>query len=137
MYAGSFPGNSAGNESACNVGDLGLIPGLGQPSGEGQNAGAFLPGESPGTEQPACYGSWGRKELDVTEPLSIAQPSTCMQRAHLRGHYIIQFTGQDVGLIPPLFVLLGACLMLLLHSFVAKQVCLVLWLSEPVFLSAH
>ena len=35
MYAGSFPGNSAGNESACNVGDLGLIPGLGQPSGEG------------------------------------------------------------------------------------------------------
>ena len=30
-----FPGGSAGKESACNVGDLGLIPGLGRSSGEG------------------------------------------------------------------------------------------------------
>ena len=30
-----FPGDSAGNESACNVGDLGLIPGLGRSLGEG------------------------------------------------------------------------------------------------------
>ena len=29
-----FPGGSDGKESACNVGDLGLIPGLGR-SGEG------------------------------------------------------------------------------------------------------
>ena len=27
---------SAGKESACNAGDLGLIPGLGRPSGEGK-----------------------------------------------------------------------------------------------------
>ena len=26
-----FPGGSAGKESACNAGDLGLIPGLGSP----------------------------------------------------------------------------------------------------------
>ena len=29
-----FPGGSAGKESACNVGDLGLIPGLGRCPGE-------------------------------------------------------------------------------------------------------
>ena len=30
-----FFGGSAGKESACNVGDLGLIPGLGRSPGEG------------------------------------------------------------------------------------------------------
>ena len=30
-----FPGGSQGKESACNVGDPGLIPGLGKSSGEG------------------------------------------------------------------------------------------------------
>ena len=31
----SFPGASPGKESACNVGDLGLIPGSGRSPGEG------------------------------------------------------------------------------------------------------
>ena len=31
----SFPGGSDGKESACNAGDLGLIPGLGKIPGEG------------------------------------------------------------------------------------------------------
>ena len=30
-----FPGGSAGKESACNAGNLGLIPGLGRYPGEG------------------------------------------------------------------------------------------------------
>ena len=30
-----FPGGTDGKESACNVGDLGLIPGLGRSTGEG------------------------------------------------------------------------------------------------------
>ena len=30
-----FPGSSVGKESACNVGDPGLIPGLGRSPGEG------------------------------------------------------------------------------------------------------
>ena len=30
-----FPGGSAGKESACNVGDLGVIPGLGRSLEEG------------------------------------------------------------------------------------------------------
>ena len=31
-----FPGGSAGKESACIAGDLGLIPGLGRSPGEGK-----------------------------------------------------------------------------------------------------
>ena len=31
-----FPCGSAGKESTCNVGDLGLIPGLGRSPGEGK-----------------------------------------------------------------------------------------------------
>ena len=31
-----FPCGSAGKESACSAGDLGLIPGLGRSSGEGK-----------------------------------------------------------------------------------------------------
>ena len=31
-----FPCGSAGKKSACNVGDLGLIPGLGRSPGEGK-----------------------------------------------------------------------------------------------------
>ena len=31
-----FPGGSAAKESACNAGDLGLIPGLGRSPGEGK-----------------------------------------------------------------------------------------------------
>ena len=34
----TFPGDSAGKESACNVGDLGLIPGLGRCPGEGNGS---------------------------------------------------------------------------------------------------
>ena len=35
--SGGFPGGSAGKESACNVGDLGSIPGLGGSPGEGNS----------------------------------------------------------------------------------------------------
>ena len=35
--SGIFPGGSVGKESACNAGDLGLIPGLGGSPGEGDD----------------------------------------------------------------------------------------------------
>ena len=35
IAAVGFPGGSAGKESACNAGTLGLIPGLGRSPGEG------------------------------------------------------------------------------------------------------
>ena len=66
-----FPGGSYGEVSACNVGDLGLIPGLGRPPGEehgnplqyscldnSMNRGAWL-----------GYSPCGCKELDMTEQL--------------------------------------------------------------------
>ena len=35
VVLGGFPGGSDGKESACKVGDLGLIPGSGRSPGEG------------------------------------------------------------------------------------------------------
>ena len=52
----------------------------------------------------------------------------CVQRS-----LITELAGQDVGLMPPSFYFWE----LLLHGFVAKQACLVLWLSKPVFMSDH
>ena len=59
QYMG-FPCGSAGKESACNAGDLGLIPGLGRSPGEGKRlpTPVFWPGEFHG-----LYGPWGHKEL--------------------------------------------------------------------------
>ena len=45
LYQG-FPGGSTGKESACNAGDLGLIPGLGRSPGEGKG----YPHQYPGLE---------------------------------------------------------------------------------------
>ena len=36
-YMAGFPGGSAGKETACNVGDLPLIPGLGRSPGGGHD----------------------------------------------------------------------------------------------------
>ena len=59
-----LPGGSAGKESACSVGDLGLIPGLGRAPGEwkGYPLPVFWPGEFHG-----LYSPWGHKELDTTK----------------------------------------------------------------------
>ena len=51
-----------GKESACNSGDLGSIPGLGRSSGGGKG----YPLQYSGLEN-----SWGRKESDMTEQLSL------------------------------------------------------------------
>ena len=50
---------------------------------------------------------------------------------------LTEFSGQDMGLMPPLSYYLGACLVLLLNGFVGKKACLVLWLSKPAFFSNH
>ena len=50
-----FPGGSAGEESACNAGDLGSGEGNGYPTP------GFWPGE---------FSPWGREVLDTTERLS-------------------------------------------------------------------
>ena len=51
MALWGFPGGSDGNESACNAGDLGSIPGLGRSPGV-ENGSSILAQESPWTEEP-------------------------------------------------------------------------------------
>ena len=59
-----FPCGSVGKESACNVGDLGSIPGLGRSPGEGKG----YPLQYPGLENSMDYiVHGGRKESDRTE----------------------------------------------------------------------
>ena len=55
-----FPGGSASKGPICNVGDLGLIPGLGRTPGEGKR----YPLQYSGLEN---YSPRGRKESDTTE----------------------------------------------------------------------
>ena len=76
---GSFSGGSAGKESACNVGDLGSIPGLGRsPGGGNGNPLQYSCLESPhGQRSLAGYSPWGLKESDTTEWL---RTSTCSLR---------------------------------------------------------
>ena len=64
-----FPGSSAGKEFACNVGDLGLIPGLGRSPGGGRgNPLQYSCLENPhGQRSLVCYRSWGHTESDTTE----------------------------------------------------------------------
>ena len=64
-----FPGGSDGEESACNVGDLGSIPGLGRSPGGGHgNPLQYSCLENPqGQRSLAGYSPWGSKELDTTE----------------------------------------------------------------------
>ena len=49
-----LPGGSDGKVSACNVGDLGLIPGLGKCSGEGNGN----PLQYSHLENPVDGGAW-------------------------------------------------------------------------------
>ena len=74
MFLG-FPGGSDGKESACNVGNLGLIPGLERSPGEGHgNLLQYSCLENPhGQRSLEGYSPWGHKESDTTERLSTAQ----------------------------------------------------------------
>ena len=71
--AGSFPGGSDGKESACNVGDLGSVPGLGSFPWrrEWQPTPVFLYGEFHGLRSLVGYSPWGCKESDTTEWLTL------------------------------------------------------------------
>ena len=64
-----FPGGSGGKESGCNVGDLGLIPGLGRSPGGGHgNPLQYSHLESPhGQRNLAGYSPWDQRESDTTE----------------------------------------------------------------------
>ena len=59
-----FPGSSISKESACNAGDLNLIPGLGRsPGGGNGNPHQYSCPENPMDRERSLAGcsSWGRK----------------------------------------------------------------------------
>ena len=62
-----FPGGSAGKESACSVGDLGSIPGLGRSPGEGKG----YPLQYSGLEKSMGCIVHGVTKSDMTERLSL------------------------------------------------------------------
>ena len=85
----AFPGGSEVKESACNVGDLGLIPGSGRSPGEGnsnplqysclENAmdrAVFSPGESPGRRSLVSNSPRGRKEWTRRSSFTSSEPAS-------------------------------------------------------------
>ena len=70
-----FPGGLVSKESACNVGDLGSVLGLGRSPGEGNgNPLQYSCLENPhGQRNLVGYSPWGLKELDTAERLSRAR----------------------------------------------------------------
>ena len=70
----SFPGGSDGKETACSGGDLGSIPGLGRPPGEGNDYLLQYSGleKFPGQRSLVGYHPWGHRESDTTEGLTLS-----------------------------------------------------------------
>ena len=68
-FFSGFPGDSDGKQSACNAGDLVSIPGLGRSPGEGKSYPLL---QYSGLENSMDYSPWGRKELAMTEQLSLS-----------------------------------------------------------------
>ena len=70
-----FPGGSDSKESACNVGDLGSIPGLGRcPGGRHGHPLQYSCLENThGQRSLVSYSLWDQKDLDMTEQLSTAR----------------------------------------------------------------
>ena len=65
-----FPGGSDSKESACNAGDLVLIPGSGRSTGEGNEThSSILIWRIPWREDPSGLQFTGHKEVDMTEQL--------------------------------------------------------------------
>ena len=72
VYIGT--GGSDGTDSACNVGDLGSIPGPGRSPGEGNgNPLQYSCLENPMDRDASAadHSLWGCKELDTTEQLTL------------------------------------------------------------------
>ena len=65
----TFPGGLDGKESACNVGDLGLIPRLGRSPGEGKCYSSILAWRIPWTEEP---GGSMASQSDRTKQLTLS-----------------------------------------------------------------
>ena len=66
-------GDSDSKEFACNVGDLCLICGSERFPAEGYSTPVLFSGEFHGQENLVGYSTWGCKESDMTERLTLNQ----------------------------------------------------------------
>ena len=81
-----FPGESDGKESACNAGDPGSVPELGRsPGEEWLPTPVYLPGEFHGQRSLVGYSSWGHKDLDMTEQLTLSFLN-CLDNSEFRNN---------------------------------------------------
>jgi len=92
-HQGSHYG-SAGKESACNAGDLGLIPGFGKIPWRRERllTPVFWPGESYG-----LYSPWGDKESDMAEQLPLSLWASLMVKNPPANAGDIRDTGSTPG----------------------------------------
>ena len=73
IYIYGFPGGSDNKESACNVEDPGLIPGLGSSHGKGSAMhSVFLPREFHMQKNLAGYSPRDDRVSDITEQLKLS-----------------------------------------------------------------
>ena len=88
-----FLGGSDGNESTCNVGDLGSVPGLGRSPGGGQgNLFQYSCLESPhGQRSLADYSPWGRKDSDMTKNSTVQ---------FIRGENLYKYSPRNGSVFP-------------------------------------
>ena len=84
-----FPGDSDGNASACNAGDLGSIPGFDPWVGkipwrrEWQSTPVLLPGKFHQWKSLVGYSPWDCKESDMTEQLHSLNNKYSLDCIHL------------------------------------------------------
>ena len=77
-----FPGGSDGKESACNVGDLSLIPGSGRSPGEGNG----YPFQYSCLENSTDRGVWQATVYGVAKSRTQLSPQVCVQKMIIYMH---------------------------------------------------
>ena len=90
-----FPGGLYGKESACNLGDLGSIPGLGRcPEEERLPTPVLLPGEFHGQRSLAGYSPCGCKETRLRDFQSLSSSTVCRLSS---GWLVVRYQGGVPG----------------------------------------
>ena len=98
-----FPGGSDGKESACNVGDLDSIPGLGRsPGGRHSNPLQYSCLENPhGQRSLVGYSPWNHKESDTTGRLSTEHKPSVQFTGSVMSNYLQPHGSQHARLPCP------------------------------------
>ena len=131
-----FPGGSDGKESACNVGDLGSIPGLGRSPGEGNgNPLQYSCLENSidrGTWWAAVHGvtkSWTRLSNSHTHTLT-RMPATLTSKGHHREPQSQPTCAGCCGFSSPSFILNPNLTLLLFYLISFKKYLFIIYVFD-------